>query len=313
MRRSSSGDEGGAALRAAIRERDALVSSLDDEGTPGPVSAATDVALPAGRPGSGAKNAVQPLRLGMRLPAVALSQQAGQQPEQVLLYFGIIDFLQVNRPVIAVSRVRQHSLALSAVLWGARGGSRASSQHAEHAEAPSPGLSGPIPLCRSTTCEKSWSTGSRRWCRTERPSQVPHPPACLALLRESVPRPPHAACMHREAHALQPLPPSRAIFPCAPNPQWWSRAPTPSASFASWTKSSLPRLRPLSSSSNNHRDERRVWQRVLALATQPSWPPPTVSPIQRSMTLICGNKVVWSREGSQQGRKVARVGGDAGK
>lgn len=103
MRRSSSGDEGGAALRAAIRERDALVSSLDDEGTPGPVSAATDVALPAGRPGSGAKNAVQPLRLGMRLPAVALSQQAGQQPEQVLLYFGIIDFLQVNRPVIAVS------------------------------------------------------------------------------------------------------------------------------------------------------------------------------------------------------------------
>ncbi|KAL4451482.1 hypothetical protein ABPG75_007144 [Micractinium tetrahymenae] len=94
MRRTSSGGEGGGGGRAARRERDALSSSLDDEGTPGPVGAADDGLLPAGRPGSSGDGAPPPLRLGMRLPAVAVSQQAGQQPEQVLLYFGIIDFLQ---------------------------------------------------------------------------------------------------------------------------------------------------------------------------------------------------------------------------
>lgn len=95
MRRTSSGGEGGGGGRATYRERDALASSLDDEGTPGPSGAACEGLLPAARPGSGDGGAAPPLRLGMRLPAVAVSQQAGQQPEQVLLYFGIIDFLQV--------------------------------------------------------------------------------------------------------------------------------------------------------------------------------------------------------------------------
>lgn len=95
MRRTSSSGEGGSGGRGTYRERDALASSLDDEGTPGPVGAADDGLLPAGRPCIGG-GAAAPLRLGMRLPAVAVSQQAGQQPEQVLLYFGIIDFLQVG-------------------------------------------------------------------------------------------------------------------------------------------------------------------------------------------------------------------------
>ena len=59
------------------------LSSLEDE-------------VPGGGGSIAAHGARPPARLGAGVPAVAVSRQAGQGPEEVLLFFGIIDFLQVG-------------------------------------------------------------------------------------------------------------------------------------------------------------------------------------------------------------------------
>jgi hypothetical protein len=89
MRRSSSGTTPNAA--AQLGERDQRVS-LDEE-TPR-LPAAGSGPLPVAE--EGAPPVALPPRLGIGVPAVAVSQQAGQGPEEVVLYFGIIDFLQVS-------------------------------------------------------------------------------------------------------------------------------------------------------------------------------------------------------------------------
>lgn len=78
--------------------------SADDEAAPGPhrlssgsggATPAVPLASPSAPPApSSSEPAAAARHLGTGLPAVAVSQQAGQPAEEVLLFFGIIDFLQ---------------------------------------------------------------------------------------------------------------------------------------------------------------------------------------------------------------------------
>lgn len=72
-------------------------------------------AVTPGGPGAGpGEEAAPPPRLGMGMPAVAVSQQAGQGPEEVVLFFGIIDFLQVRLvPLMMYCPVVLQSCALA--------------------------------------------------------------------------------------------------------------------------------------------------------------------------------------------------------
>jgi hypothetical protein len=89
MRRSSSGATPNAAAQPGERGHRAIL----DEETPR-LPAAGSGPLPVAE--EGAPPVPPPPRLGIGVPAVAVSQQAGQGPEEVVLYFGIIDFLQVS-------------------------------------------------------------------------------------------------------------------------------------------------------------------------------------------------------------------------
>lgn len=80
--------------------------SADDEAAPGPhrlssgsggATPAVPLASPSAPPApSSSEPAAAARHLGTGLAAVAVSQQAGQPAEEVLLFFGIIDFLQVG-------------------------------------------------------------------------------------------------------------------------------------------------------------------------------------------------------------------------
>jgi hypothetical protein len=91
MRRSS----GGTTPPQVVPHAHHATSSQDEGGTatPGGVRAAAAA-------GSGGDDGL-PRRLGIGVPAVALSQQAGQGPEEVVLFFGIIDFLQASGSWVA--------------------------------------------------------------------------------------------------------------------------------------------------------------------------------------------------------------------
>ncbi len=84
------------------------LSTSSGGGGGGAATALPDV-LPGMAPAVGSGEpaaAVETRHLGTGLPAVAVSQQAGQQAEEVLLFFGIIDFLQVGRNVGFVFKLR---------------------------------------------------------------------------------------------------------------------------------------------------------------------------------------------------------------
>lgn len=80
--------------------------SADDEAGSGPhrlstgsggATPAVPLASPSAAPAAGScEPAAAARHLGTGLPAVAVSQQAGQPAEEVLLFFGIIDFLQAG-------------------------------------------------------------------------------------------------------------------------------------------------------------------------------------------------------------------------
>ena len=91
MRRTSSASGGG----GGGRETGGHGSSVDDELAPAGSAYASgdEMVLTGGSPPPGGVPEPPP-RLGQGLPAVAVGAAAAQQP--VLLYFGIIDFLQVG-------------------------------------------------------------------------------------------------------------------------------------------------------------------------------------------------------------------------
>ena len=203
--------------------------SADDEAAPGPhrlssgsggATPAVPLASPSAPPApSSSEPAAAARHLGTGLPAVAVSQQAGQPAEEVLLFFGIIDFLQVGAGpqllscVLLLSCVHVCAILLSRALLTLGPASLMTPTSSTRVL-----ITKRIIACRSTTCARSWSTRSRLWCRTARPSQVRLPfLACMApwapaLMRQGVAATRWAAnlCRPHSRHACA----AARVLPC---------------------------------------------------------------------------------------------------
>jgi hypothetical protein len=112
--RRSSGGAGGAGAAAAGN-----VTSSQDEGVAGPGDGTKAAAAGGGgaaAAGGEGGDVPAPPRLGVAVPAVAVSAQAGQAAEEVTLFFGIIDFLQVGEvePAVGQGDRRRWSAAVAA-------------------------------------------------------------------------------------------------------------------------------------------------------------------------------------------------------
>ena len=92
--RPSADDEAGGPHRASTSSGGATPAA--GAAAAAAAAAVAPAASFSGAPAVGGEQAAAARHLGTGLPAVAVSQQAGQPAEEVLLFFGIIDFLQVG-------------------------------------------------------------------------------------------------------------------------------------------------------------------------------------------------------------------------